>query len=195
MSEHTYCDRCGMEITGERHCMGEGATGPIFPWFHPKFDLCNGCFKDWENWLPRSTRPETALEAPVQAEGDVWVELTSDWRVRPDGSEVQMRGYSSFHEEYIWQGSDNCEGNIVIAAYRKGLKVAHAEYDACDGCPGVRRMAEWHAEHEALREQVKALVEAVERAAISEVVSWQPMVGINTGMWGDIVGAAKAVQL
>jgi hypothetical protein len=54
MSEHTYCDRCGMEITGERHCMGEGGTGPIFPWFHPKFDLCGGCFRDWESWLPRS---------------------------------------------------------------------------------------------------------------------------------------------
>lgn len=56
MSEHTYCDRCGMEISGERHRMGEGAIGPI-PWFHHKFDLCGGCFKDWKNWLPRSVNP------------------------------------------------------------------------------------------------------------------------------------------
>ena len=42
MSEHTYCDRCGMEITGERHCMGEGGTGPIFPWFHPNREVDQG---------------------------------------------------------------------------------------------------------------------------------------------------------
>ena len=61
MSEKTYCDRCGMEIAGERHRMGEGG-GRTFAWFTHRFDLCDGCYQSCSIWLPRSTTPAAKAE-------------------------------------------------------------------------------------------------------------------------------------
>ena len=62
MSEHTYCDRCGMEITENRHLVGQGYIGFLTSSFEHRFDLCDGCYQSWEIWMPRSTTPAAKAE-------------------------------------------------------------------------------------------------------------------------------------
>ena len=57
MSEHTYCDRCGMEITENRHLVGQGYIGFLTSSFEHRLDLCDGCYQSWEVWLPQRTNP------------------------------------------------------------------------------------------------------------------------------------------
>ena len=70
MSEKTYCDRCGMEITENRHLVGQGYIGFLTSSFEHRFDLCDGCFQSWGIWMPRSTDSEPAVKEvlPLDAE-------------------------------------------------------------------------------------------------------------------------------
>ena len=151
MSEKTYCDRCGMEITENRHLVGQGYIGFFTSSFEHQFDLCDGCYQSWSIWLPRSTDSEPAAKAALDAriesekEAEEWVEIDGARapliRVARDGSDIQYR----FGPREQWKPNDyGLTLASSLAAYRKGREVALAE------------SAE-------LREQVRELVEAVDR--------------------------------
>lgn len=116
-----------------------------------------------------------AMGLPTVAEQDAWVELNGYWRISTDGVKVQRRDWCDDSDPWV----DTTEAPELVKLYRTGL--AHG-----------REVAQ--AEHEALREQVRALVEAVETA---EQHDKDPMLyyKISTRLWNHVLQTKDAVQL
>lgn len=139
---------------------------------------------------------------PIQAssldvvESEEWVLLehpnrycARSKRIRPDGTDPQAlhpQGWLPEQSDAWW-----------VMAYRKGREEAQEEKEyILRAKERDSQMAiSYYGQHQALREQVRELVEAVEAAMKNDNVSPYTNVSLSIGDWLRIREAAKAVQL
>ena len=109
---------------------------------------------------------KAALDALIESEQEQWVELSSATRISQDGRRAQQKSLDT--AQWVDMADEYARVHYSVCSYRKGREVALQEcsdhyigkssdlYE--DGYRKGREVAE--SEHEALRKQVRALVEA-----------------------------------